>query len=204
MAKGILIHGGNAMRKFLPATMLLIALTAMLAWPALAEEEAGAPEAGTTRTKVKIITPGAAEESCDDEDLPALEPGHKVIKEQVIIPLVGMAIPIIFMLGVVAVVVVAILVAQRAARMRYDVIQLAIKEGRDLPPELFRNGFRRRQRDPLLGGLVLTALGISLSISLGAVSGWVQAVWGLIPLLVGVALLVYVPFWRKKKKEEEE
>lgn len=196
------------MRKFLPATILLIALAAMLAAPALAEEETGAAkaaEAETTRTQVKIITPGAGEEGLDDEDLPALEPGpgKKVIREQVIIPLFGMAIPVIFLLGVVAVVVVAILAAQRAARMRYDVIQLAIKEGRELPPELFRNGFRRRQRDPLLGGLVLTAAGLGVAIALGVAVAPVHAVWGLIPLLVGVAVLVYVPFWRKQKKEEE-
>ncbi len=197
------------MRKFLPATILLIALAAMLAAPALAEEEPGAakaPGAETTRTQVKIITPGAGEEGLDDEDLPALEPGpgKKVIREQVIIPLFGMAIPVIFLLGVVAVVVVAILAAHRAARSRYDVIQLAIKEGRELPPELFRNGSRRRQRDPLLGGLVLTAVGLSLAIALGVAVAPVHAVWGGIPLLVGVALLVYVPFWRKQKKEEEE
>ena len=98
----------------------------------------------------------------------------------------------------------AVLVAHRAAKLRYEVIHLAIKEGRELPPDIFRNGHRRRRHDPLLSGLVLTALGIAVSISVGAVSGWVQAVWGLIPLAIGVALLAYVPFYRKQKKEDED
>jgi len=29
-------------------------------------------------------------------------------------------------------------------------------------------------------------------------------VWGLIPLFIGVAVLIYVPFYRKQKKEEED
>jgi hypothetical protein len=29
-------------------------------------------------------------------------------------------------------------------------------------------------------------------------------VWGLIPLLIGVAILIYVPLSRKQKKEEED
>jgi len=121
---------------------------------------------------------------------------------QVLLPVFGFLVPIIFWVAAAAVVIVAIIMAHRTTRMRYEVIQLAIKEGKDLPPELFRNGLHRRRRDPLLGGLVLTAVGVALAVALGVAAGWVQAVWGLIPLLVGVAFLVYVPFWRKQKKEE--
>ena len=131
------------------------------------------------------------------------EPGpcDPVFGEAVVFPIFGMLVPITFFAGIAAVIIVAIIMAHRAVRMRYDVIQLAIKEGKDLPLDLLRNGHRRR--DPLLTGLILTALGVALSIALGAVTGWVQAVWGLIPLFVGIAFLVYVPYWRKRKKEEE-
>lgn len=192
------------MRKFLPGLILLIALAAMLAWPALAEEEAEAPEAETTRTQVKIITPGAAEPTLDDEDLLGLEPDSGVRKMQVMIPIFGMLVPVTLFAGIAVVLIVALLMAQRTARLRQETIQLAIKEGRELPPELFMRTRRPGRHDPLLSGLVLVALGVAVSISVGAVAGWVQAVWGLIPLLVGVALLVYVPFWRKRRKEEEE
>lgn len=194
------------MRKFLPATILLITLAAMLAGPALAQEETGEPAGATaevTRKELKIVIPGVTETPCGDEDLAALEPGTEVRKMQVLIPIFSMTIPIIFILGVAAVIIVAIIMAHRAARMRHETIQLALKEGRELPPELFMRMRQPRPPPPLLGGLVLTALGIALSIALGAVCGPVQAVWGLIPLFIGVAILIYVPLYRKQKKEEE-
>ena len=136
---------------------------------------------------------------------PAAARAGEEIPEPTIIPLAAMAVPIFTIVGGTAVLIVAILMANRTARLRQETIQLAIKEGRELPSELFMRMRRpRRDRDPLLGGLVLTALGIGVSISVGAVCGAVQAVWGLIPLLLGVALLIYVPFWRKQKKEEED
>ncbi|MEE8639258.1 MAG: DUF6249 domain-containing protein [bacterium] len=196
------------MRKFLPATILLITLAAIWAWPAAAAEPEAEPpegaEAEKTRTKVKIITPGAAEEPCGDEDLSPLEPDSEVRKMKVMIPIFGMMVPIIFILGGAAVIVVALLMAHRAAQMRQETIQLAIKEGRELPPELFMRMRYPRHPPPLLGGLILTALGIAVSISVGVVCGPVQAVWGLIPLFIGVAILIYVPLSRKYKKEEED
>ncbi len=194
------------MRKFLPATILLITLAAMLAGAAAAQEEKGEPAAATAETPrkgLKIVTAVGDEEPCGDEDLAPLEPDSEVRKMKVMIPIFGMMVPIIFILGVAAVVIIAILVAHRAAQMRQETIQLAIKEGRELPPELFMRMRYPRHPPPLLGGLILTALGIALSIALGVVCGAVQAVWGLIPLLIGVAILIYVPFYRKQKKEEE-
>jgi protein-S-isoprenylcysteine O-methyltransferase Ste14 len=136
---------------------------------------------------------------------PAAARAGEELPEPTIIPLAAMTVPIFTIVGGTAVLIVAILMANRTARVRQETIQLAIKEGRELPPELFmRMRHPRRDRDPLLAGLVLTALGVAVSISVGAICGAVQAVWGLIPLLVGVALLIYVPFWRKQKKEEED
>jgi hypothetical protein len=213
MTNGLLIHGGNDMRKFLPATILLIALAAMLAWPAAAAEPEGeAPEGATVEPPGKEIVikkvspaPGMGPHVGKVHgDLEGLEPGpgKTIIREEVMLPIFGMLVPITFFAGIAAVIIVAIVMAHRATRMRYEVIQLALKEGKDLPLDLLRNGHRRRH-DPLLSGLILTALGVALSIALGAVAGWVHAVWGFIPLLVGVAFLVYVPHWRKQKKEGE-
>ena len=195
------------MKKFLPAILVVIALAAFLAGPAVAQEEAAEPTAATAEAPgktLKIVTAGGDEAPCGDEDMPPFEPDAEVRKMEVMIPIFGMTIPIIFILGAAAVVVVAVLLAHRTALKRYEVIQVAIKEGRELPPDIFRNGRRRRPRDPMLAGLVLTALGLAVSISVGAVCGAVQAVWGLIPLFIGVAFLVYVPFYRKQKKEDDD
>jgi hypothetical protein len=209
------INGGNGMRKLLPATILLITLAALWVGAALAQEEAGeppSPPAEKPGKTLKIVKATGGEEAGAEEEAylekpegaPPFEPDAEIRKMEVMIPIFGMTIPIIFMVGAVVVVIVAIFMAHRTALKRYDVIQAAIKEGRELPPDIFRNGHRRGRRDPMLSGLVLTALGVALAIALGAVAGWVQAVWGLIPLLIGVALLVYVPFYRKQKKEDEE
>jgi preprotein translocase subunit YajC len=201
------------MRKLLPAVILLIALAALAAGPVLAQEKPTEPASPPTEKPgktLKIVTAGGGEEAGDDEEYlekpegaPPFEPDAEIRKMEVMIPIFGMTIPIIFMVGAVVVVIVAILLAQRTAVKRYEVIQAAIKEGRELPPDIFRNG-RRGRRDPMLPGLVLTALGVALAIALGAVAGWVQAVWGFIPLFIGIALLIYVPFWRKQKKDGEE
>ena len=195
------------MKRYFPAALIAIVLAATLAGLALAQEEPAEATAETAEKPgktLKIVTATGDEEPCGDEGAPPFEPDAEVRKMEVMIPIFGMTIPIIFIIGAAAVVVVAVLLAHRTALKRYEVLQVAIKEGRELPPDIFRNGRRRRPRDPMLPGLVLTALGLALCIALGAVCGAVQAVWGLIPLFIGVALLAYVPFYRKQKKEDED
>lgn len=196
------------MKKYLTATLFVVALAALLAGTSLAQEEAE-PTAGTgeiIRKEVKITEPGGDEEVYLEapEGMEEFEPGpgKKIVKEQVLIPLVAMTVPLFTIVGAALVLIIAILMAHRTAKMRYEVIQVAIKEGRELPPDLFHIG-RRRRHNPLLVGLILTGGGIGLTIAMGAVAGWVQGLWGLIPLLVGVAFLIYVPLYRKQKDEDE-
>jgi hypothetical protein len=106
-----------------------------------------------------------------------------------VVALAALALPAIFTAAVVIVVVIALYIGHRTAQLRFETITLALKEGKEIPPELFLVG--RRRRDPTLTGLVLTALGIGLGVALGAVAAPVQATWGLIPFLMGVALLIY-------------
>jgi multisubunit Na+/H+ antiporter MnhC subunit len=58
-----------------------------------------------------------------------------------------------------------------------------------LPPELFTNP--RRNRDPLKSGLVWTLIGVAVCIAwyLEDKDSWA---WGLIPLAIGLANLIYV------------
>jgi hypothetical protein len=194
------------MKRYFPAALIAIVMAAFMAGLALAAEEAGEVTGETAGKTLKLVTATADEEAYLEapEGMEELEPGpgKKVVKEQVLIPLVAMTVPIFTIVGAVLVLIIAIWMAHRTAKMRYEVLQVAIKEGRELPPDLFRNG-RRRRRDPLFSGLVLVALGIAVSISVGAVSGWIQAVWGLIPLFIGLAFLIYVPFYNKQRKEDE-
>lgn len=50
--------------------------------------------------------------------------------------------------------------------------------------------FPARQLQPFLWSLIWMGIGIGLIAALGANLGWARAVWGTIPLLIGLALLV--------------
>ncbi len=63
-----------------------------------------------------------------------------------------------------------------------------------LPPELFNGGGKPRFRTSghyLLRGLIWSAVGGGILLSLGRVTGEEESWFGLIPLLVGVAYLLY-------------
>jgi hypothetical protein len=194
------------MKRYFPAALIAIVMAAFLAGLALAAEEAGEVTGETAGKTLKLVTATADEEAYLEapEGMEELEPGpgKTVVKEHVIVPLVAMTVPIFTIVGAALVLIIAIWMAHRTAKMRYEVLQVAIKEGRELPPDLFRNG-RHRRHNPLLVGLILTGGGLGVIIALGAVAGWIQGLWGLIPLLVGVAFLIYVPFYNKQRKEDE-
>jgi hypothetical protein len=97
------------------------------------------------------------------------------------------------------VIIVAIVARFRVNALKHEERMLAIERGQELPVEPIN------RRDAAMGalrvGLFFTALGISLAIALGVVCGPTQAVWGGIPFFLGVASLVFVPLYRKFKKE---
>lgn len=205
------------MKKLYATTLAAALLALLLAAPALAQspEEEGPGTAGTTEGRP--IKPGkAAEEDreiiikkyrktpegrrlrelhprMEDPCGPEGEPGLMVHKERAIIPIFGMLIPLTFILGITAIVVVAIFVGHRSARLRYEIIQLALKENREIPDDLLRP----RRHDAILPGLILTGLGLALGIALGVAVAPVYAVWGLILLFMGLAMLIYGPVRRK-------
>jgi hypothetical protein len=110
-----------------------------------------------------------------------------------LVAMVGILVPIFA-------IVMGVLLAILAVRWRYKkeiekqkTIRDAIEKGVELPKELFEDR-RSRESTPqivLRNGLVLTFLGISLSITLGVFINYLHAVWGLIPLFIGIALLIY-------------
>jgi len=191
------------MKRLASTALLVIIAAACVPWPAQAQPPAppAAPPAFETGA-LEPAPPGVRAPACDPGPR-ELRHGKKVVRLQggpPFLPILGILLPFVFLLGVVVVVVAALYVAHRAARMRFETLNLAIKEGKELPPELFRNGFHRRS-DPLFSGLALVAVGLGLGIALGVAVAPTQAVWGLIPFLLGVALLVYVPLSRRQKQD---
>ncbi|MBU6400523.1 MAG: hypothetical protein KGS61_09410, partial [Verrucomicrobia bacterium] len=84
----------------------------------------------------------------------------------------------------------------------------AIDKGIELPPmplELLTADVRGRKRSrPLLKGLVLLLVGLTVGIALYANHGWRIACYGLIPAGIGVAFLVYHAVEGKKVAAEEQ
>ena len=118
-----------------------------------------------------------------------------------IVTLFGLSIPIVMALAFAATVIIALWMGHRAARLRYETLNLAIKEGKEPPAQLLAEAQRRR--DPLMGGLMFVALGIGLGVALGVTVAPPAAVWGLIPLLLGVAMLIYMPLSKRSHKDDQ-
>ncbi len=56
--------------------------------------------------------------------------------------------------------------------------------------EMDRNEFRRRDRGPLIGGLIVFGLGVLfLLINLDLIPGW-RVIWPIILIIVGAALII--------------
>ena len=123
--------------------------------------------------------------------------------DDVVVPLAGtiggILFAAIFFLSIAAVIIVAIIARFRINALKHEERMLAIERGQELPVEPIN------RRDAAMGalrvGLFFTALGISLALALGVVCGPTQAVWGGIPFFLGVASLVFVPLYRKFRKE---
>ncbi len=123
----------------------------------------------------------------------------RLITSPFIVPIAGMAF-------VLAIVLIGALEKAHREKLRHDTIQRALEKGQPLPPELFgqpgqslRPEFfkmiaQRPPRNDRRGGIIAIAVGIGLFVFFGAMRAegvpdglkWL----GLIPGLVGVALLV--------------
>src|ERR1039458_1952529 len=124
-------------------------------------------------------------------------------KAGVLIPIFGMLIPIIAILSVFTFVPFAVWFGsrqnEREAFYKSETLRRiteASGEGAKAAIELLREDERLKRikdREGMkVGGLVLTGVGLALVIFLGALSGPKIALCGLLPGLIGVALLIYV------------
>ena len=108
--------------------------------------------------------------------------------EDVIIPLAGIAVPIVLFLSFVGVVAIVISHRLKKTKLLHETIRAMIDKGQPIPPELLQpQEPRRRPRSDLRRGLLFIAVGVALLITLP--QGPAKA-GGLIPLLMGVAFLV--------------
>jgi hypothetical protein len=101
---------------------------------------------------------------------------------------IAIGIPILVVLGVFATVITAIVVGGKQKELEHKERLIAMEKGMPIPqpPEVKKRPAYRTIR---VWGLIFTAIGIAVTLGITAEAGIRHGLWGLIPLLVGIALL---------------
>jgi len=114
----------------------------------------------------------------------------------------AMTIPLLTIFGGVAIAIVAIMGEGRKKELKHKERLVAMEKGIPIPddPLKAKRPAHLRNRS---GGLVMTLLGLALTIALFAVAGKDGGVWGLLPLAVGIGLLISSALERKEIEAEQ-
>lgn len=108
-------------------------------------------------------------------------------------------IPIVTIIGGIAVAIVAIVMSGRKKELEHKERLTAMEKGVALP-EISLEPKRPAYLQNRSAGLVMTCLGVALTIAIWVPAGAEGGVWGLIPLSIGIGLLVSSSL---EKKESE-
>ena len=103
---------------------------------------------------------------------------------------VAVFIPIVAVLGGVFIAVTAVVMNGRRKELEHRERILALEKGVALPTEVTVEGERPKHSGRRANGLVMTGIGLALTIALWAEEGAEGGLWGLIPLFIGIGLLV--------------
>jgi hypothetical protein len=123
------------------------------------------------------------------DDLPAM-----------VIPIVGIVFLTIFGAPVL---IVGLILYFSFSRQRalHRTVRMMVEKGQPVPEALLNPPPAQRQRSDVRRGVVLTMIGIGVTVFLGAASEWEGGAWtlGLIPLLIGVG---YLLVWKLDTKRD--
>lgn len=103
--------------------------------------------------------------------------------------LVAISIPILAVAGGVLIAITAIVTKGREKEQEHRERVLAIEKGMAPPPppaEVERPKYSSRRAN----GLVMTGIGLALTVAMWVEDGADSGVWGLIPLFIGIGLLI--------------
>ena len=123
------------------------------------------------------------------DDLPAM-----------VIPIVGIVFLTIFGAPVL---IVALILYFSFSRQRalHRTVRMMVEKGQPVPEALLNPPPAQRQRSDVRRGVVLTMIGIGVTVFLGAAREWEGGAWtlGLIPFLIGVG---YLLVWKLDTKKD--
>jgi hypothetical protein len=110
---------------------------------------------------------------------------------------VAISIPIIFVLGAIAVTITALILDSARKDRKHKERLLAMEKGIELPEEPIKTS-PPRYLAMRAWGLVFSFIGLATAIGITAEEGIQHGLWGLMPMSIGVALLV-AAFLEKKE-----
>ena len=117
-----------------------------------------------------------------------------------VIPIVGIVFLTIFGAPVL---IVALILYFSFSRQRalHRTVRMMVEKGQPVPEALLNPPPAQRQRSDVRRGVVLTMIGVGVTVFLGAASEWEGGAWtlGLIPLLIGVG---YLLVWKLDTKKD--
>jgi hypothetical protein len=104
---------------------------------------------------------------------------------------IALAIPILFVMGGILIAITAIVMQARRKDLEHRERIIAMEKGLPIPIEpAAAKQERPKYSNRRANGLVLTGIGIALTIAMWVEDGASTGVWGLIPLFIGIGLLI--------------
>jgi Domain of unknown function (DUF6249) len=102
---------------------------------------------------------------------------------------IALSIPILAVCGGVLIAITAIIVGGRKKEQEHRERLIAMEKG-IIPPPPAEEVERPRYSGRRANGLVMTGIGLALTIAMSVADGVESGVWGLIPLFIGIGLLI--------------
>ena len=104
---------------------------------------------------------------------------------------IALAIPILAVVGGVLIAITAIVMGSRRRELAHRERIIAMEKGIAIPTDVEAAGPERpKYSNRRANGLVLTGIGLALTIALMRESGGEDGLWGLIPMFIGIGLLI--------------
>jgi hypothetical protein len=121
---------------------------------------------------------------------------------------IGVSIPIVAIVMGILCAIAAMYFRSKRQREEQETIRLAMEKGVDLPEDLFRRGndvlANGGRGNALRRGIFWTMVGVSLFIALWVNNNIRDAIWGIIPLAIGIGFLIYYRIMPKPEGEKRE